>query len=323
MAETQNIAKMAEELSKSLFNDFLWKRSGPANSNWLCVEERHACKTHPSDVVFYYENPYSISRTYVNCDLKSYKRNSIRPAQITSAIESLARTVHCAENSTQFQQLFLHDQINAEICGLLFLYNHDGEYDQNFKSLLYEVKPKLSELSRRSKIAIFGPEDIRWLDNVRHDIVLMRGRKQLPPEDQCKFYYPHLRRKANVQLEKANAANLEMLTSSWIILSYTQPGAKERKGYVIYYRRKGDTVIEFSYLIDYLKLYQVIVEDTHVRIKTAFNDKLAPVNFRKAVDAFVEKTGGGSEMRDRLQAVEFSELQQVKSQFSEIIIGMD
>ena len=128
---------------------------------------------------------------------------------------------------------------------------------------------------------------------------------------------PHLRRKATFQLEKANARKLyDANIFSWIILSYTQPGAKERKGYVIYYRRKGDTVIEFSYLIDYLKLYQVIVEDTHVRIKTAFNDKLAPVNFRKAVNALVEKTGGGSEMRDRLQAVEFSRaLQQVKSQF--------
>ena len=30
--------------------------------------------THPSDVVFYYDEPYSSYRTYVNTDLKSYKK---------------------------------------------------------------------------------------------------------------------------------------------------------------------------------------------------------------------------------------------------------
>ena len=40
------------------------------NINWPCEnQEKHEVKTHPSDVVFWYEEPYSQSRTYVNCDL--------------------------------------------------------------------------------------------------------------------------------------------------------------------------------------------------------------------------------------------------------------
>jgi len=51
----------------------------------------------------------------------------------------------------------------------------------------------------------------------------MRGKKELPDQEHCHFYYPHLVRKKNVQLEQAKAATLEMLTSPWIMLSYINP----------------------------------------------------------------------------------------------------
>ena len=58
MAETANIAKMAEKLSKEVFAEFLWQKTGSTNINWPCEdEERHGKKTHPSDVVFYYDEP--------------------------------------------------------------------------------------------------------------------------------------------------------------------------------------------------------------------------------------------------------------------------
>lgn len=75
MAETINIAKMAEKLSKGIFLEFLWGRMEHTNINWPCEnQEKHEVKTHPSDVVFWYDEPYSQSRTYVNCDLKSYDK---------------------------------------------------------------------------------------------------------------------------------------------------------------------------------------------------------------------------------------------------------
>ncbi len=93
MAETTNLAHMAELLSKELFGEFLWQRSGPMNVNWSCVAERHRTKTHPSDVVFFYDNPYARSRIYVNCDLKSYATNSISVGAVNGAMASLARAL--------------------------------------------------------------------------------------------------------------------------------------------------------------------------------------------------------------------------------------
>jgi hypothetical protein len=93
MAETINIAKMAEKLSKELFAEFLWNRMEPANLNWPCEDiERHNTHTHPSDVVFYYDEPYSQARTYVNCDLKSYAKGSITVGSIRSAMGAFKQT---------------------------------------------------------------------------------------------------------------------------------------------------------------------------------------------------------------------------------------
>ncbi len=161
MAETTNIAKMAEKLSKELFAEFLWNRSEPTNLNWPCEEiERHNTKTHPSDVVFYYDEPYRQARTYVNCDLKSYAKGSITAGSIRSAIESLARALSCAEKSNEFRTKFIHDHVTPEICGLLFVYNHDGEYDKEFNTLLWQVKNEKLYTPSRSKIVVLGPRDI-------------------------------------------------------------------------------------------------------------------------------------------------------------------
>ena len=176
MAETTNIAKMAEKLSKELFAEFLWQRMGPTNINWPCEnEDKHKNKTHPSDVVFYYDEPYTQARTYVNCDLKSYAKGSITIGSIRSAIESLARALSCAETSDEFRTNFLHDHVSPEICGLLFVYNHDGEYDKDFSGLLGQIKNEKLDIPSKSKIVVLGPRDIFWLNNVHHEIAYMRG----------------------------------------------------------------------------------------------------------------------------------------------------
>jgi hypothetical protein len=128
MPETTNIARMADKLSAELFNDFHWTRVGEANVNWACVDEQHTETTHPADVVFYYDNPYSLSRTYVMCDLKSYAVSSISRAAISAAAAKLARSLSCAEKSTEWQDRYLHQNVTPEICVLLFVYNHDGDY---------------------------------------------------------------------------------------------------------------------------------------------------------------------------------------------------
>ena len=72
MAETDNIAKLAEIVSNDLLARFFWGRSGSWNQNWPCENQRHLPrKTHPSDVVFYYDEPYSLRRAYFNWRTKA------------------------------------------------------------------------------------------------------------------------------------------------------------------------------------------------------------------------------------------------------------
>lgn len=325
MAETTNIAKMAEKLSKELFGEFLWQRMGPTNVNWACEDEAaHKVKTHPCDVVFYYDEPYSQARTYVNCDLKSYAKDSITTASIRSAIESLARTLTCAETSEQYRDNFIHDHVSPEICGLLFVYNHDGEYDKDFDALLDKVKNDKLDIPKKSKIVVLGPSDVYWLNNVHHEIAYMRGGGgELPDREHCRFFYPHLVRRKNVQLEHAKAGTLEMLTAPWIILSYTNPKKQNRKGFVIFCRKRGGSVEEYLYLIDYLMHYQVLVEDTDVYIKTLDSHPSAAAFFGKAKDQYVEEYGGGSDIKDRLDAIQFAQINDVRTKFSELQLGME
>ena len=325
MAETTNISKMAEKLSQELFAEFLWQRTGTMNINWPCEDqEKHQAKTHPSDVVFYYEEPYSQSRSYINVDLKSYAKGTITVANVRSALESLARTLCCAEKSAAWRDNFIHDHVSPEICGMLFVYNHDGGYDQDFRLLLDKVKTDKLDIPAGSKIIVLGPHDVFWLNNVRHEIAYMRGGTgELPDREYCRFYYPHLVLKKNVQLDRSKAATLEMLTAPWIVLSYTHPKRSNRKGYVVFSRRRGESVKEFLYLIDYLMHYQILVEDTEVYIRMLDPDPQAAAFFDKAKSQYVDEVDGGEEIKKCLDSIVYGQINDVRTKFSEIELGME
>ena len=221
-----NIAKIAEYVATKLFHTFRWKLTGTTNYNWPCEKrDIHKRRTHPTDAAFYYDEPYSLYRTYVNCDLKSYARESITAGAVISAITELSKSLTCAEISEAWRDMYVDRDVNASVVGLLFVYNHDGEYDKDFDSILSSIKEDELPIPKGSRIVVLGPKQIHWLDNVHHDIVYMRGTGNLPGEDECRFYYPELVRKKVVQRGQATAATLEMLTGPWITLEYGTRGA--------------------------------------------------------------------------------------------------
>lgn len=330
MGETRHIAEMAEKLSDELFTEFFWKKTGPTDQNWPCeVPEQHGVETHPSDVVFYYDEPYSSVRTYVNCDLKSYAKSTITKPAVVGAVESLAKQVACAECSDEWRTRHIHDNVTPSVAGLLFVYNHDGEYDKDFRKILNAIRTEKLALPRGSKLVVLGPEDIFWLDNVRNELCQMRGTlgpERLPDPQHCRYFYPQLVRKANVCLEKARAATLEMLTSPLIVLDYQKTGADSQRGIVMFYRRRGETTQEFTYLLDYLRHYQVLREGTDVQIKLLDPSPHASTNFQKAVQGYVEDLAGNNEntaLAKRVHAIKFKSMGRVKTTFSSIELGMD
>lgn len=332
MGETANIAAIAEKLSEELFAEFFWKRTGPMNENWSCEKsEHHKVKTHPSDVVFYYDEPYAKQRTYVNCDLKSYATSSITTHALRGAVESLAKQVACAEISEEWRAKYIHNGVTPAVSGLLFVYNHDGEYDKDFRQHLKVVQQSAKlDLPRGSKLVVLGPEDIFWLDNVRYEICQMRGRRTgglpLPDPEHCKYFYPQLVRRKNLQLDHAKAATLEMLTAKLIVLEYARPTAPDQRGVVLFYRGKGATSDEFTYLLDYLRHFQLLQENIDIEMKLLDASPLAAAMFQKAIQSYVEGLSAGdvkSALAERVAAIEYKRITQVLTRFSDLELGMD
>lgn len=327
MGETANIAAMAERLSGELFAEFFWGQVGPMNKDWPCQKhEQHGVNTHPSDVVFFYDDPYSRDRIYVNCDLKSYSKSSITSSAVSGAIVSLAKQVACAEVSDEWRSLYVHPNVTPRIYGLLFVYNHDGEYDKDFHRIIREMRDARLDFPKGTRIIVLGPEDIFWLDNVRYEIVQMRGRRigheQLPDPEHCRFFHPQLVRRKNLELGKARAATLEMLTSNLIALEYEKASTPGRKGIVLFYRGKGASENEFTYLFDYLRNFQLLTDGVDVEIKLLDCSPTAQAMFQKAQHIYMQGLSN-SPLAERVEQIRFKRILQVTTRFSDIELGMD
>jgi hypothetical protein len=322
MAETANIAKIAELLASEVFSVFLWQQVGPWNVNFGCEKkDAHQVNTHPTDAVFSYSQPYANEKVYVCADLKSYAKSSISKAAVISALKSLASTISCAEVSHEWQSLYVSKDQTAEIWGMLFVYNHDGEYDKDFRKHLSDVHPGTLDIPKGARILVLGPEDIRWLDNVSHDIVFLRGKGDLPPQSKCKFVHPHLHRHANRNPSIARGASIEMLTGPWIMLEGET--ATGRRMVLVYYKRSGEEVEEFLYLIDYLKTYQVLGPDVDVVIRALEPHAAASAAFDIAVTRYIQELGEETEVAQCAKRMKFASITKVKTSFSPIEIGMD
>lgn len=245
MSETANIAEIATKVSRELFGTFLWETHGPIDQEWPCEEpDNHGPKgktrniniggpasdptetaddtahkvKHPTDIVFYYDEPYSNHRTYINCDLKSYAAGSIKKNQVKKAIESLARALTCLEKSAIWRHRYVRDDKNALYAAMLFVYNHDGDYNAAFDELLASVNLASFDIPANSKIIVLGPREISWLDNVSNEMLRMVTLGELGPQHSWRFFYPTLVLAKNVQ-PSARAAIVEMLTGPWITSS--------------------------------------------------------------------------------------------------------
>jgi len=113
MAETANISKMAEKVSKEIFSEFFWEKIGTMDFNWTCIQDRHNKKTHPTDVVFRYEHPYDNKFININFDLKSYKKDSISVTSIRKALESLALASECTQLSDEWKKVYQAKTMNT------------------------------------------------------------------------------------------------------------------------------------------------------------------------------------------------------------------
>ncbi|WP_313050960.1 hypothetical protein [Stenotrophomonas cyclobalanopsidis] len=325
MSETKNIATMAEKVSEEIFEVFGWEKRLPTDQNWECVNELHVKKdTHPSDVVFRYKHPYFDSTIYFTTDLKSFAKDSVTKAQVKKAIASLGMSTSCANVSLPWQNLYAGPGSKNDVRGLLFIYNHDGNYSGDFDKLLAESATAKKGLSSSTIIHVIGPKRVEYLATVAHDIVRLRGKKKLPASDEkFWFFYPDLVGEPARQ-PRAKAATIEALSGPLIVCEYVHdnPSDAGKTGALVYYSRAGESVDEFKYILDYLFRYQLISNCEEIIIRMACASKEAPAFFQHAIDAYVADFNGLKELRERLARVKLQQITNIVKQFSEIEIGM-
>jgi len=326
MAETKNIGDMAEIISDEIFSEFFWEKVGSTNINWGCVQsDKHGGKkTHPSDVVFKYQDPYEQKDIYINFDLKSYQENSISVREIRTALESLAMASECTQISSDWQKIYTIPSTQFEIISSLFVYNHDNSFDRNFEKLLSDATQKGISMSAGNKIFVFSPQKIQYLKTVINDMQTLRGKQVLPMQENYTFFYPTLNNK-QTRNPWSSSATIETLFNTWQIIKYRINIGNPKSdnfGIIVYYSKNGETQEEFRYLIDYLAHYQIISDASNIMIKVANADKYASVNFQNAITEYKMRFGLEDESSQKLESIKFESITRLITEFSEFEIGM-
>lgn len=271
MAETAPTEEIGRLIAEDIFSKFGWKQCGPCNQNFECVEqEKHRkkkAKSHPGDIVFRFPDPYLGMDVYVHTDLKSYAKSTIEKADLKSILRDLAISVECANKSPKWTELYDQTDGNHVVHGLLFIYNHDQEYDRSFPAVLQQIGNGVSQLPEGKRIFVIGPERALYLYNVASDITHLQGTQKLPWDDSINFFHPDLEN-TRIQTRKYGPATIEMLLSPWLVLFHRdRSGRRIQHGHIIYYAGSGQTIEEFLYLLDYIFTYQLHDDDGTIQIR--------------------------------------------------------
>lgn len=323
MSETENIAKIASKVSKDIFKHFMWETHPLKDINFACTNKEHtdgkkgqSKKTHPGDVVFSYHDPYLGKNIYLHTDLKSYKKDSITSTSLRNAFKSLCMTIDCAKNSREWRTKYSIDDSEAhEVRGLLFVHNHDNEYDKPFYDAIDRINLPNLPLSPYVQLHFLGPHDIQNLYNIANDLIRLKSEKELP--DQYTFYYPDLvlaRRQGDVWTQ---AATIEVLTSPYMIIKHDK-AENCSSGYLIYYNASAERVEEFEYFLDSLSRYQMLESEEKIRIRITqqnTTDDLKSI-FALAKKKYVKAWGFDSTREKILNQIDIERITSVTSNYN-------
>ena len=322
MSETGNIEELAKIISTDIFNWLKWNTCSIKDQDWDCVNEKHNKKTHPADVVFYYDEPYSGTRLYLNTDLKSYKKISISAAKMKNALVSLSKSVECANVSSDWQDKFLVDDSTSNVKGLLFVYNNDNLFDKDFPTYLSDVSLKQVKLTESNQIIIFGPDKINHLLNIVNDIKNFIAQGVIPSKDDYTFFYRDLFLHKAHGDEWNQPATIEALTSPWVIVKYKVP-ENRNDGYIVYYNREGKTVDEFVYLLDSLSHLQLLLNEAPIHIRLMNPSNNAKNNYLKAKKSYLNTWGYDAAREKHLDRIEVHSINIVQTTYNPMEIGME
>lgn len=271
--ETSAIQHVANKITQDIFRVFKWQRAESQDMNWKCELQGHDKSTHPSDVVFFYIDPYEEEMVYLNTDLKSYASGTIGKSIVEGAISSLALATECANISPQWRTRYVKDEsLGFNVRGLLFLYNHDNLYDKDFyETIMKKIDSESISCPQNIKLHILDPYKISDIINISSDIKTLIGSGELPQPDKFQYYYPDLAlTRIKHPVDKRTAATIEVLSSPYVIIkhdSFQWMGNNNDDGFVIYYNQPGSSVDEFVYFFDMLSNYQILTDAKKISVR--------------------------------------------------------
>lgn len=349
MGETGNIAEMAKRISDDIFEIFGWKRRGPLDENWGCCKDHKSkapdidesgatsrraktadpddaagtakkTKTHPSDVVFRYDDPYTDAATYLTTDLKSYGGGSITKASVGKALRSLCASVDCA-NAGEFQERYVSGDERWHAHGLLFVYNHDGDYaPDEFAKLVRDATPANLRAPKDRRVFVLGPGEISHLHTVARDLKVYRG--SVGRTISCRWFTPDLIIRKSRSPTFGEAAPVEVLLGPWQIAGIVDEHQPLPSQLRLYYRCRGPaSVEEFEYLIEFLFRHRLL--DYAIDLCFVGSDGSVLEKYQAAVNNVVDGLYGLEEFRKRLNKVTPQVLSEFQTRFSSSDIGMD
>lgn len=69
-----------------------------------------------------------------------------------NALVSLANSIDCAQGCKEWKERYSYKSGASEVRGMLFVYNHDGDFDQSF--MMYSISLTILKLIRRKEVSI-------------------------------------------------------------------------------------------------------------------------------------------------------------------------
>lgn len=212
---------------------------------------------------------------------------------------------------------------------MLFIFNHDGEYDKSFDDTLKGIKISEIEIPENRRLFVLGPQDIHWINNVSHDIQWLRGRSgpnKLPGDEFCTYFYPQDVKSIQVRGETRCAAILEVLTGPWIILKYHETRSTA-SGFIIYYKNSKASTDEFLYFFDFMRRHGILGEGHKIQIRYLDDGGANALSFQTAQQQYAEQVARSLEdpgtLAAAVRAVTIDSISNVTKKFSEIEIGLE
>lgn len=373
--EVSAIAEMANLVANDLVKWFKWTKFPLVDQNFKCLKvEKHSAprrkrKTadnsledtgldiqttveegtipkshnHPVDVILSYVDPYTAKRVMLNTDLKSYQTSSISKTMIRNALKSLGNTIECARSSADWKAKYNFSE-DADIRGLLFVYNHDGDYDKNFYNIFLSApgqngdkgqgKIDISNLpiSKGQLLHIIEPKIINYMLSIINDSASLHADGTFP-ETEYFFYYPELTLHKTKLPKEKRPATIELLSAPYLIIEHgpikkynekTQAlEDRYKEGFIVYYNRSGSTIKEFIYLLDTLSSFQMLDRDCSLRLRIAHDQPAEALrsNFEAAKSTYAEDWGFDQYKIQKLERIELKLVEVAQKRFSATDVG--